>query len=258
MEDKKYRTESDLLGSREVPAEAFYGVQTSRAIENFKISGNLLSNYANFIRGMAITKKAAAMANVEVGMITAEQGEAIMWACDQLIEGKYHDQFPIDMIQGGAGTSTNMAANEVIANLALERMGHKKGEYQYCSPNDVVNASQSTNDAYPCAIHMALALEHLAFMPHLEQIIAALDFKSKEFAHVIKMGRTQLQDAVPMTLGQTFGAFADSLRGEYKNLRATADEFLCLLLHSLNRMRISVGQMQPAKHLHSIKQTNPD
>lgn len=226
MEKKKYRSESDLLGTHEVPEAAYYGVQTSRAMENFRISGHLLASYPNFIRGMAITKKAAAITNVEVGMITPEQGEAIQWACDQLIEGKYHDQFPIDMIQGGAGTSTNMAANEVIANLALERMGHKKGEYQYCSPNDVVNASQSTNDAYPCAIHMALALEHLGFMPHLEQIIAALDYKSKEFADVIKMGRTQLQDAVPMTLGQTFGAFADSLRGEYKNLRATADEFL--------------------------------
>ena len=220
------RTESDLLGQKEVPAEAYYGVQTLRATENFHISGNLLKDYPQFIVGLAITKKAAAMANIEVGMITPEQGEAVMWACDQLIEGKYHEQFPIDMIQGGAGTSTNMAANEVIANLALERMGHSKGEYQFCSPNDVVNASQSTNDAYPCAIHMALALEHLAFMPHLEQIISSLDRKSKEFAHVIKMGRTQLQDAVPMTLGQTFGAFADSLRGEYKNLRTTADEFL--------------------------------
>ena len=226
MNKDKFRTESDLLGQKEVPEEALYGVQTARAMENFHISGHLLSTYPHFIRGMAITKKAAAMANVEVGMITQEQGEAIMWACDQLIEGKHHEQFPIDMIQGGAGTSTNMAANEVIANLALERMGYKRGEYQYCSPNDVVNASQSTNDAYPCAIHMALALEHLEFMPHLEEMIAALDAKSKEFAHVIKMGRTQLQDAVPMTLGQTFGAFADSLRGELKNLRLTADEFL--------------------------------
>ena len=226
MNKDKFRTESDLLGQKEVPEEALYGVQTARAMENFHISGHLLSTYPHFIRGMAITKKAAAMANVEVGMITEEQGEAIVWACDQLIEGKHHEQFPIDMIQGGAGTSTNMAANEVIANLALERMGYKRGEYQYCSPNDVVNASQSTNDAYPCAIHMALALEHLEFMPHLEEMIAALDAKSKEFAHVIKMGRTQLQDAVPMTLGQTFGAFADSLRGELKNLRLTADEFL--------------------------------
>ena len=221
-----FRMESDLLGQKEVPAEALYGVQTSRAMENFHISGNLLSNYHNFIKGLAITKKGAAIANVEVGMITPEQGDAIVWACDQILDGKYHDQFPIDMIQGGAGTSTNMAANEVIANLALEHMGYKRGEYQYCSPNDVVNASQSTNDAYPCAIHMALALEHMEFMPHLEQIITALDAKSKEFKDVVKMGRTQLQDAVPMTLGQTFSGFADSLRGEYKNLRNAADEFL--------------------------------
>ena len=223
---QNFRTDSDLLGSKEIPEEAIYGVQTARAIENFHISGHLLSSYPNFIRGMAFTKKAAAMANVEVGMITKEQGEAVIWACEQLIEGKYHDQFPIDMIQGGAGTSTNMAANEVIANLALERMGHKRGEYQYCSPNDVVNASQSTNDAYPCAIHIALALEHLEFMPRLQQMIDALDRKREEFKHVVKMGRTQLQDAVPMTLGQTFGAFADSLRGELRNLRDTADEFL--------------------------------
>lgn len=226
MSNKNFRTESDLLGPKEVPVEAIYGVQTARAIENFHISGQLLCNYHNFIKGLAITKKAAAMANVEVGMITPEQGEAIVWACDQLLSGQHHDQFPIDMIQGGAGTSTNMAANEVIANLALERMGHKRGEYEFCSPNDVVNASQSTNDAYPCAIHMALWLEHMEFMPVLEKIIEALDKKSQEFAKVIKMGRTQLQDAVPMTLGQTFSGFADALRGEMSNLRASAAEFL--------------------------------
>ena len=223
---KNYRTETDLLGSKEVPEEVYYGVQTSRAIDNFHISGHLLSSYPNFIKGMAITKKAAAMANMEVGMITPEHVEAFCWACVQLISGRFHDQFPIDMIQGGAGTSTNMAANEVIANLALERMGHQRGEYQYCSPNDVVNASQSTNDAYPCAIHRAMCLEHLAFMPHLEKMIDSLDKKTKEFAHVIKMGRTQLQDAVPMTLGQTFSGFAASLRGEVTNLRNAADEFL--------------------------------
>ena len=226
MKKNTSRIESDLLGSHEVPESVYYGVQTARAMENFHISGRLLSDFPNFIIGMAITKKAAAMANIEVGMITQEQGDAVVWACDQLIAGKYHDQFPIDMIQGGAGTSTNMAANEVIANLALERMGHRRGEYQYCSPNDVVNASQSTNDAYPCAIHMAMYLEHLAFMPHLEQMIDSLEKKSKEFAHIIKMGRTQLQDAVPMTLGQSFGAFAASLRGEVKNLKAAATEFL--------------------------------
>ena len=224
--ERTFRLENDQLGSRKVPEEALYGVQTVRAIENFHISGQLLSSYHNFIKGMAITKKAAAMANIEVGMITVEQGEAIIWACDQLLAGQFHEQFPIDMIQGGAGTSTNMAANEVIANLALEHMGHKRGEYQYCSPNDVVNASQSTNDAYPCAIHMAMCLEHLEFIPRLEKMIKSLDKKSQEFAHVIKMGRTQLQDAVPMTLGQTFGGFAASLRGELANLRNAAEEFL--------------------------------
>lgn len=224
--ERTFRLENDLLGSRKVPEEALYGVQTVRAMENFHISGQLLSSYHNFIKGMAITKKAAAMANIEVGMITARQGEAIIWACDQLLAGQYHEQFPIDMIQGGAGTSTNMAANEVIANLALEHMGHKRGEYQYCSPNDVVNASQSTNDAYPCAIHMAMCLEHLELIPRLEKMIKSLDKKSQEFAHIIKMGRTQLQDAVPMTLGQTFGGFAASLRGELANLRNAAEEFL--------------------------------
>jgi len=223
---KATRTESDLLGSREVPAEAFYGIQTVRAMENFRISDHLLANYPNMIKGLAFTKRAAAMANMEVGMISPAQGEAIIWACDQLLEGRFHDQFPVDMIQGGAGTSTNMAANEVIANLALEHMGHQKGEYQFCSPNDTVNASQSTNDAYPCAIHMAMFLEHEQFLPHLEQIIAALAYKSREFANVIKMGRTQLQDAVPMTLGQTFGGFAASLRGEVNNLNLSAREFL--------------------------------
>ena len=226
MEKNATRTECDLLGERKVPEDAYYGVQTVRAMENFHISGSLLSNYPNFIKGMAITKKAAAIANMKVATISREQGEAIVWACDELLAGRHHDQFPIDMIQGGAGTSTNMAANEVIANLALEHMGHHKGEYQYCSPNDVVNASQSTNDAYPCAIHIAMVLEHLSLLPHLEKMIESLDRKSEEFAEVIKMGRTQLQDAVPMTLGQSFGAFAASLRGEVTNLRKAAAEFL--------------------------------
>lgn len=226
MTTTNYRTESDLLGEKNIPAEAYYGVQTLRAIENFKISDRILSDFPNFIKGMAYTKKAAAIANGKVNMITKEQSEAIQFACDELLAGKYHDQFPVDMIQGGAGTSTNMCANEVIANIALEHMGHKKGEYQYCSPNDVVNASQSTNDAYPCAIHMAMFLEHEAFLPHLMAIIDALEAKSREFSHIIKMGRTQLQDAVPMTLGQTFSAFAAALRQEVRNLNLAAREFL--------------------------------
>ena len=220
------RTESDLLGTKEVPIDALYGVQTVRALENFYISGRMMSDYPNFIRGMAITKKAAAMANAEVNMITREQADAICQVCDELMAGRHHSQFPIDMIQGGAGTSTNMCANEVIANRALEIMGHERGQYEYCSPNDVVNASQSTNDAYPCAIHMAMYLEHEQFLPHLHAMIESLERKSLEFAHVIKMGRTQLQDAVPMTLGQTFGGFAASLRGEVRTLSMAAREFL--------------------------------
>ena len=226
MENNKFRTESDLLGPKEVPTEALYGVQTTRAIENFHISGRLMSSYPNFIKGMALTKKAAAIANAEVGMINAQQAAAICQACDELLEGQHHDQFPIDMIQGGAGTSTNMCANEVIANRALEIMGYERGQYEHCSPNDVVNASQSTNDAYPCAIHMAMFLEHEQFLPHLYSMIDALESKSTEFAHIIKMGRTQLQDAVPMTLGQTFSGFAAALRGEIRTLNLAAREFL--------------------------------
>ncbi|MBO4575008.1 MAG: aspartate ammonia-lyase [Bacteroidales bacterium] len=226
MNTEKFRVESDLLGSREVPADALYGVQTVRAMENFNISGNLMKDYPNFIKGMAITKKAAAIANYEVGMIDLQQRDAICTACDELIEGKHHDQFPIDMIQGGAGTSTNMCANEVIANRALELLGHERGQYKYCSPNDIVNASQSTNDAYPCSIHLAMVLEHEVFLPHLVQMIGALEKKAEEFKDVIKMGRTQLQDAVPMTLGQTFSGFAAALRGELKTLNMAAREFL--------------------------------
>ena len=226
METEEFRIESDLLVQKPVPVDALYGVQTVRAIENFDISGHLMSEYPNFIKGMAITKKAAAIANYEVGMIDMQQRDAICTACDELLEGKHHDQFPIDMIQGGAGTSTNMCANEVIANRALEMMGHERGEYKYCSPNDVVNASQSTNDAYPCSIHLAMVLEHEEFLLHLVNMIGALDKKAEEFKDVIKMGRTQLQDAVPMTLGQTFSGFAASLRGELKTLNMAAREFL--------------------------------
>ena len=221
-----FRKESDLLGEREVPAEAMYGVQTLRATENFHISGRLMNDFPNFIKGMAITKKAAAIANEKVGMITPEQREAIVFACDELLAGKYNDQFPIDMIQGGAGTSTNMCANEVIANIALVHMGHQPAEYKIVSPNDHVNGSQSTNDAYPCGIHMAMYLEHLEFRKHLQALIDSLQKKSEEFAHVIKMGRTQLQDAVPMTLGQTFGGFAEALRLELANMDYAAKEFL--------------------------------
>ena len=222
----KTRIESDLIGAREIPAEALYGVQTLRGIENFSISKFRLSEYPLFIKGLAITKMAAAMANFELGLLTVEQKDAIIAACGEILDGKHHDQFPVDMIQGGAGTTTNMNANEVIANRALELMGHQRGEYQYCSPNDHVNRSQSTNDAYPTAIHIGLYYTHLKLVKHFEVLIESFRKKATEFAHVIKMGRTQLEDAVPMTLGQTFNGFASILRHEVKNLDFAAQDFL--------------------------------
>lgn len=223
---KETRMESDLIGSREVPSEALYGVQTLRGIENFRISKFHLNEYPLFINALAITKMGAAVANYNLGLLTKEQADAILKASKEILEGKHHHQFPIDMIQGGAGTSTNMNANEVIANRALELMGHQRGEYLYCSPNDHVNRSQSTNDAYPTAIHIGMYYTHLRLMKHFKALIEALQKKGKEFAHVIKMGRTQLEDAVPMTLGQTFNGFASILHDEIKNLDFAAQEFL--------------------------------
>lgn len=227
MEDvKKTRVESDLIGSREISDECLYGVQTLRGIENFSISKYHLNEYPLFINGLAMTKMAAARANHELGLLTDEQFQAITQACREILEGRFHDQFPVDMIQGGAGTSTNMNANEVIANRALEIMGHAHGDYAFCSPNDDVNCSQSTNDAYPTAIHLGMYATHLKLLPYLEDLIAAFRRKGEEFAHIIKMGRTQLEDAVPMTLGQTFNGFASILTDEIKHLNEAAADFL--------------------------------
>ena len=218
--------ESDLLGAREIPANALYGVQTLRGIENFPISKFHLNEYPLFIKGLAFTKMAAAQANHELGLLTDEQANGIIVACQEILDGKHHEHFPVDMIQGGAGTTTNMNANEVIANRALEIMGHNRGEYQYCSPNDHVNCAQSTNDAYPTAIHIGLYYSHQNLLPHLQMLIDSFDKKGNEFAHIIKMGRTQLEDAVPMTLGQTFHGFASILRDEIKHLNEAAADFL--------------------------------
>ena len=221
-----FRVESDLIGAREVPECALYGVQTLRGIENFEISKFHLNEYPAFIKGLAITKMAAARANHQLGLLTDEQAKAIEQACQEIIDGQHHEHFPVDMIQGGAGTTTNMNANEVIANRALEIMGHKRGEYQYCSPNDHVNCAQSTNDAYPCAIHIGMYFSHLRFVEHYKTLIASFRRKADEFANIIKMGRTQLEDAVPMTLGQTFSGFAAILTDEIKHLNEAADDFL--------------------------------
>lgn len=227
---KGTRVEHDLLGEREIEMKDLYGIQTLRGIENFNISVFRLSQYPQFINGLAYTKEAAADANHQLGLLTDEQFKGIKEACEDLRAGKYHDQFPVDMIQGGAGTSTNMNANEVIANIALLKMGHKPGEYQYCDSHDHVNRSQSTNDAYPCAIHMGMYASHLALLPHLTQLIDSFKAKAKEFANIVKMGRTQLEDAVPMTLGQTFSGFASILSDEIKHLNEAAADFLTVNL----------------------------
>jgi aspartate ammonia-lyase len=208
------RTERDLLGEKQVPDTAYYGVQTLRAIENFRISGVPISHYPELIRGLAMIKLAAARANHEVGALPAPILTAIEGACQEIIDGKLHDQFPVDLFQGGAGTSTNMAANEVIANRALELMGKQKGEYGHCDPHDHVNLAQSTNDAYPSGLHLGIALLNTKLVGELRQLVAAFHAKGDEFKAIVKMGRTQLQDAVPMTLGQEFHAFGRSLEDE--------------------------------------------
>lgn len=225
---KQTRIESDLLGEREIPMDKLYGVQTLRGIENFQISNFHLSNYPLFINGLAYTKWGAAIANYELGLLTKEQYEAIVKACQEILEGKHHENFAVDMIQGGAGTTTNMAANEIICNRGLQIMGHQAGEFQYMQPNDHVNCSQSTNDAYPTGIHLGLYPTYQKVREHLLMLIESLEKKSREFAHVLKMGRTQLQDAVPMTLGQTFGGFAAILRDEVANFDFAAKELLTI------------------------------
>ncbi len=188
----KTRTEHDLIGNKEVPADAYYGIQTLRAVENFDICGIKLSAYPNFIKGLAMVKWAAAKANNDLGLLTDELTVAITKACEEIIEGNYHDHFPVDMIQGGAGTSTNMNANEVIANRALEILGFQKGDYEHCHPNNHINLSQSTNDAYPTAIKIALILKNEALVAGLKSLINAFRAKGEEFKEVLKMGRTQL------------------------------------------------------------------
>ena len=205
------RREHDFLGELEIPADIYYGIQTYRALENFQITGHVISSFPEMIQALAYVKKAAAMANMQIGVLPENIGKAICAACDEIIAGKLHDQFPVDCLQGGAGTSTNMNANEVIANRALEIMGHRKGEYEYCHPNNHVNCSQSTNDAYPTALRLALYIKLTKLMEDLRYLQQGFAEKGKEFADVVKMGRTQLQDAVPMTLGMEFSSYATTL-----------------------------------------------
>lgn len=208
------RVEHDLLGEKAIPDNVYYGVQTARALENFHISGVPISQYPDLIRALAMVKLAAARANFDCKQFNKEILDGIERACLDVIDGKLHDQFSVDLIQGGAGTSTNMVANEVIANRALEIMGYAKGQYQHCDPHNHVNCAQSTNDAYPTSLHVAIFLLNGKLTTELRKLVDVFRVKAKEFHDVIKMGRTQLQDAVPMTLGQEFEAFAESLDNE--------------------------------------------
>ena len=231
-----FRREHDSLGEREIPNDAYYGVQTVRAMENFAISGVPLRNFAHFVNALAYVKKAAARANAELNCIDAEKARAIEGACDEILRGKLHEHFLVDMMQGGAGTSTNMNANEVIANRALELMGRSKGEYDYLHPNDHVNCSQSTNDAYPTAIKLAVIYSLKDTVAAMRELSAALRAKADEFSHILKMGRTENQDAVPMTLGQEFGAYAVMIDTAMAALARSADE-----LHELNMGATAIG-----------------
>ncbi|TGG94856.1 aspartate ammonia-lyase [Natronospirillum operosum] len=235
-EDQGTRLEKDLLGELAVPAQAYYGVQTQRAVNNFQLTGVPLSHFPKFIIGLAMVKQAAAQANTDLGLLEPRRNEAIQHACRRIIDGEFHDQFVVDMIQGGAGTSTNMNANEVIANIGLEYLGHAKGAYQHLHPNNDVNCSQSTNDAYPTAIRVGLQLSHQELVESLAALQASLAAKRDEFADVIKMGRTQLQDAVPMTLGQEFGAYATTLGEDIERIAGMFD-----LLREVNLGGTAIG-----------------
>jgi aspartate ammonia-lyase len=221
---------------KQIPEDAYYGVQTQRGKENFHITGIPMSLEPNFVKAFGYVKKAAALANRDLGVLDATIADAIAGACDKLIAGEMRDQFVTDFIQGGAGTSTNMNANEVIANLALEQLGHKKGEYQFVNPNDHVNFGQSTNDIYPTAFRLALILRLDSYTEALRQLQQAFFAKSREFNHVLKMGRTHLQDAVPMSLGQEFHGWGTTLGEEVQRIMEVR-----MFLHEINLGATAIG-----------------
>ena len=236
------RMERDLLGELAVPADAYYGVQTARALQNFQISGIPINHYPGFVEAWAIVKLAAARANTDVGAMEPATLAAIELAAQAVRDGRYHDQFMVDWYQGGAGTSTNMNANEVLANIALELTGHEKGEYEIIDPHDHLNMSQSTNDSYPTAIKVALILRNGMLIAELERLVASFRAKGNEFMRVVKMGRTEMQDAVPMTVGQEFHAFAASLETEIAVLR---DAERYLYVQNMGATAIGTGLNAP-------------
>lgn len=230
------RVEKDLLGEKEIPGDAYYGVQTARALENFQLSGVLINHYPGFVEAWAIVKLAAAQANTDVGAMKPDRLAAIEKASKAVMAGKYHDQFLVDWYQGGAGTSTNMNANEVLANVGLELTGHAKGEYQYLEPHDDLNMSQSTNDSYPTAIKVAILLRNDKLIDELKLLSASFHAKGQEYLETVKMGRTEMQDAVPMTVGQEFHAFGASLDSEIQSLRDAEK-----LLYAVNMGATAIG-----------------
>ena len=248
--NKKTRTETDLLGSMEVPNNAYYGVHTLRAIENFQISYVTINTIPDFIRGMVQVKKATAMANRRLHVLPKKKAEAIIWACDQILEeGRCMDQFPLDVFQGGAGTSLNMNTNEVVANLALEHLGEEKGSYDIINPNDDVNMSQSTNDAYPTGFRLGVYYAMEDLIDRIDALQAAFQAKGNDFYDILKMGRTQLQDAVPMTLGDEFKAFAHNLAEEQAVLRSAQQRLLEI---NLGATAIGTGVNTPAGYRHQV------
>ncbi len=231
-----YRTEHDLLGEREVPADALYGIQTLRAIENFPITEIPIGTYSFLVESLACVKQAAARANHELGLLDEQRAKAIDAACEEVRAGKFNDQFVVDVIQGGAGTSTNMNANEVIANRALELLGRPRGDYAYLHPLNHVNMSQSTNDVYPTAVKIALAFAIQQLLTAMEELQGAFARKADEFRNILKIGRTQLQDAVPMTLGQEFSTYAEMLNEDCQRLREAS-----LLINEINMGATAIG-----------------
>lgn len=232
----KTRTEHDLLGEREVPADAYYGVHTLRALENFPISKIPISTYPNLVKALAYVKQACALANHELGLLDDSKTNVIVQACKEIIDGKLNDQFVVDVVQGGAGTSTNMNANEVIANRALELLGCERGDYKKLHPLEDVNMSQSTNDVYPTAVKVALRFKIDELIAGMEVLRLAFAEKAEEFKDILKMGRTQLQDAVPMTLGQEFSTYAVMLEEDQQRLREAA-----LLIQEINLGATAIG-----------------
>lgn len=239
------RNETDSLGHYSVPKEALYGVHSLRAYNNFRISDVPLSDYPELVQALAMVKKAAAGANRKLGVLPADKASAIKSACDELLEGQHHEHFIVDMVQGGAGTSTNMNANEVIANLALQKLGFERGDYQHLHPNDDVNKSQSTNDVYPTALRLAILLRVRGLTEEHQRLCDAFEAKACEFDGISKVGRTQLQDAVPMTLGQEFRSFANTIEEDIERLR---DVSQLLLEVNLGGTAIGTGVNTPANY----------